>query len=406
MKHIKKSFIGLFATAVMLSFSTFTLPAQQIYAKQDTTSKAKMPVFRWPKPVVSPEIQPDNSVIFRLLAKDAAKVTISGDWMPGFFTQEPMIKGDTGMWTIKTLPLKPELYSYSFFVDGVKVLDPSNVQVKRDGMNNASMLIIPGKESELYSVNDVPHGTLSKVWYDSPTLNLKRRMYVYTPAGYADSNEKYPVFYLLHGGGGDEDAWSTLGRACQIMDNLIAQGKAKPMIVVMTNGNPGQTASPGEGTVAKIQGTAGDMGKGLFEESLVKDVIPYIENHYRALTGKDNRAVAGLSMGGMQTMNLSTRYPEMFSYMGVMSMGIVDATSMGIKPDPDLDAKYDALGKSGYKLYWVGCGKDDFLYGAAKNLVAMLDKHQLKYTYRESTGGHTWVNWRIYLSEFTPLLFR
>jgi enterochelin esterase-like enzyme len=406
MKNINKISVVTIVTLVLMSLTVMPVSAQQIYAKIDTTSKSKMPVFRWPKPVISPEIMADNTVVFRLFAKEAAKVAVSGDWMPGFFASEPMIKGDTGMWSITVGPLKPELYSYSFYVDGVKVLDPSNVQVKRDGMNNANMFIIPGKESELYSVNDVPHGTLSKVWYSSPTLKLTRRMYVYTPAGYNDSNDKYPVFYLLHGGGGDEDAWSTLGRACQIMDNLIAQGKAKPMIVVMTNGNPGQTAAVGEGPVLKIQGNAADMGKGMFEESLVKDVIPYIESHYRALTGKDNRAVSGLSMGGMQTINVTTKYPDMFSYMGVMSMGIVDATSMGIKPDPDQDSKFEALSRSGYKLYWVGCGKDDFLYAAAKNLRAMLDKHQFVYTYRESTGGHTWANWRIYLSEFAPLLFK
>jgi enterochelin esterase family protein len=234
-------------------------------------------------------------------------------------------------------------------------------------------------------------------------------MYIYTPPGYEDGKSKYPVFYLLHGGGGDEDAWSTLGRTCQILDNLIAQGKAKPMIVVMPNGNPGQTCAFTDAAAKPAnapQQTMGDMAKGLFEESLVKDIIPYVEKHYRVLIDKNNRAVAGLSMGGMQTLTLAGKYSDKFSYYGVMSMGLVDRTAMGLPVNSDQDAQFEALKKSGFKLYWVGVGKDDFLYKSAQDLRAALDKHGIKYTYRESTGGHTWANWRIYLSELAPILFR
>jgi len=320
-----------------------------------------------------------------------------------------MVKNDTGLWSITVGPLSPELYSYTFLIDGVRVLDPGNPHVKRDGVRNESMLLIPGMESDLYMVNDVPHGSLTKLWYKSPSLKLDRRMYVYTPAGYESSTEKYPVFYLLHGGGGDEDAWTTLGRTCQIMDNLIAQGKAKPMIVVMPNGNPGQAAAPGEAPVTAVSGAASapfDMGRGLFEESLVKDIIPYIESHYRVLADKDNRALAGLSMGGMQTLNTTGKYPVMFSYIGVMSMGLPDLIRMGLENDPEQDAKFEAVLNSGYKLYWVACGKDDFLYQSVIDLRAKLDQHNFNYTYRESSGGHTWANWRIYLSEFAPMLFK
>jgi enterochelin esterase family protein len=313
------------------------------------------------------------------------------------------------LFSITVGPLKPELYSYTFIIDGVRVLDSNNPLVKRDGTRNESMFIIPGPESDLYLVKEVPHGSLSKVWYNSPTLNLTRRIYIYTPPGYENGKTKYPVFYLLHGGGGDEDAWTTLGRTCQIMDNLIAQGKAKPMIVVMPNGNPGQSAAftdtPAR-TGSAAQTSFADMGRGLFEESLVKDIIPYVEKHYRVLSDKYNRAVAGLSMGGMQTLTLSGKYPDKFGYIGVMSMGLVDRSSMGLPADQDQDARFEALKKSGYKLYWVGIGKDDFLYGSAQSLKAALDKHGFKYTWRESTGGHTWANWRIYLSELAPLLFR
>jgi enterochelin esterase family protein len=190
------------------------------------------------------------------------------------------------------------------------------------------------------------------------------------------------------------------------MDNLIAEGKAKPMIVVMPNGNPGQKAAFTDAPVQKVAQAPYDMGLGLFEESMVKDIIPYVESHYRVIAEKNNRAVSGLSMGGMQTLNLSGKYPSIFGYIGVMSMGLVDRTAMGLKPDPEQDAKFEALKNSGYKLYWVGVGKEDFLYKSVQDLRTALDKHGLIYTYRESTGGHSWTNWRIYLSEFAPQLFR
>lgn len=382
----------------------FSIMAYEVGA-QETTKPAPRPAFRMPVPIQSAEVLPDNSVIFRLPAKNAVSVAVSGDWMPGFGASIPMIKNDTSLWTLTVGPLNPELYSYTFLIDGIRVLDPNNPLVKRDGTRNESILFIPGPESDLYSVKDVPHGSLSKIWYESTSLKLNRRMYVYTPAGYENSTIEYPVFYLLHGGGGDEDAWTTLGRACQIMDNLIATGKSKPMIVVMPNGNPGQAAAFTDAPLKKVVTAPFDMGAGLFEESMVKDIIPYIESHYRVIAGKNNRALAGLSMGGMQTLTLTGKYPEMFGYIGVLSMGLVDRSQMGLKPDPDQDAKFETLKNSGYKLYYVGIGKEDFLFESVEALRSALDKHGLKYTYRESTGGHTWANWRIYLSEFAPQLF-
>ena len=394
-------------TLLLLCFFAFALKAQETTKK--AADKAPARPVRMQPGFKSPEIMPDNTVILRLLSREAASVAVSGDWMPGWGTSVPMVKNDTGLWSLAVGPLSPELYSYTFLIDGVRVLDPNNPQVKRDGSRNESMLLIPGMESDLYLVKDVPHGSLTKLWYESPSLKLNRRMYVYTPAGYENNADKYPVFYLLHGGGGDEDAWTTLGRTCQIMDNLIAQGKSKPMIVVMPNGNPGQAAAPGEAPVVTGNREASepfDMGRGLFEESLVKDIIPYIESHYRVLADKDNRALAGLSMGGMQTLNTTGKYPGMFGYIGVMSMGLPDLKQMGLEPDPEQDAKFEAVRNSGYKLYWVACGKEDFLYKSVIDLRAKLDQHNFNYTYRESTGGHTWANWRIYLSEFAPMLFK
>ena len=359
--------------------------------------------------VVSPELHADNSVTFKIFSPESDKITISGNWMDGWGASEALIKNDTGLWTLTVGPLEPEIYTYSFSSNGIRFLDPANSLVMRDGRRHESMLLVPGKASSLYAVQNVPHGTLSKVWYDSPTLELKRRMYVYTPPGYESGTEKYPVFYLLHGGGGDEDAWSTLGRTCQIMDNLIAQGRAKAMIVVMTNGNPGDAASPGEAPPKKEEDNMEgifNMGSGVFEKSLVNDVIPFVDKQYRTLPGRENKAVSGLSMGGMQTMNLAFDHTDVFDYFGVMSMGLTDPDPSGRIWFQNVDTRIKNLETKGYNLYWIGCGTDDFLYEAAGNLVDKMKENNLEFTYRESSGGHTWSNWRIYLSEFAPLLFK
>jgi enterochelin esterase-like enzyme len=360
--------------------------------------------------VVSPEIHTDNSVTFRIFAPDASKISLSGGWMQGWGTSEPLVRNDTGLWSLTVGPLEPEIYTYSLSVDGVRTMDPANVRIMRDGARHESMLLVPGEASDLYRVQEVPHGTLSKVWYDSPTLGMHRRMYVYTPPGYEAGSDQFPVFYLLHGGGGDEDAWSTLGRTCQIMDNLISQGRARPMIVVMTNGNPGEAAAPGEAPPKKEEegsmGGISQMGSRIFEKSLVSDVIPFVDQHYRTLSGREHRAVGGLSMGGLQTMNLAFDHTGVFDYFGVMSMGITEPDRSGRSWFPDVDERIKNLESTGYKLYWIGCGTDDFLYSAAKNLVAKMEEKNLPITFRESPGGHTWSNWRIYLSEFAPLLFK
>jgi enterochelin esterase-like enzyme len=360
-------------------------------------------------PLKSPEVHEDGKISFRLYAPDADKVELTGNWMPGWGTRVEMIPNDTGLYVMTVDPLPSEMYTYNYYVNGVKTIDPSNPIVVRDGTNIQSMFFAPGEVADLYETQDVPHGVLSKVWYPSPTLEKERRMYVYTPPGYAESSKKYPVFYLLHGAGGDEDAWTTLGRTPYIMDNLIAAGKAEPMIVVMTNGNAWSSAAPGEEPVSADgnQPDFSQMASGGFEKSLVNDVIPFIEKNYRVLADRDHRAIAGLSMGGMHTQNITNWNPDEFAYIGVMSMGIMN--------DPRWNNGYNveehkkqiaALKDSGLKLYWIGCGKDDFLYESVTNLRKFYDELDFEYTYRESTGGHTWTNWRIYLSEFAPLLFK
>lgn len=402
---------------LIVTLVTILISSVSLVGQQPAAAPAARPQMRMPARIVSPEILPDNRVTFRLYAKDVTKVTVSGEWQTGFNATETMVRNDTGLFTLTVGPLKPELYGYTFTVDGVRGIDQANVQVRRDGVNYQSYFIIPGAESDLYfQKNGVPHGNVSKVWYKSSVIGYDRRMYVYTPAGYETGTQKYPVFYLLHGAGGDEDAWTNMGRTAQIMDNLIAQGKAKPMIVVMTNGNANQAGAQNE--VAPVPAPAGEQGMaaytrlaGKFEEHVVKDVVPYIEKNYRTLTGKENRAIAGLSMGGGHTQTITNDNPGFFNYIGVFSMGIMNMgpqqnADAAAKAEQDRMTKYNALNKAGYKLYWIACGKDDFVYQSVINLRGALDKAGLKYTYRESTGGHTWANWRIYLSEFAPMLFK
>tara|TARA_R110000765_G_scaffold70675_1_gene137036 strand:+ start:697 stop:1863 length:1167 start_codon:yes stop_codon:yes gene_type:complete len=367
--------------------------------------------------LVSPELEADNSVVFRIKAPKAENVTLSGNWMPmvpngnqGMIRQTvELTKDDQGVWNTAVGPLAPELYGYTFLVDGVTTLDPSNLKVARDGIfRTESLLYVPGEASDLYWAKTGPKGSVHQIWYDSPNLDLTRRMFVYTPPGYHESTEEYPVLYLLHGGGGDEEAWPTLGAAPTIMDNLINSGEAEPMIVVMTNGNPSQasaiTVTP---KLPNVEPSGNNMASMLFEKSLVNDVIPYIEANFRVKANKDNRALTGLSMGGLQTMNTSFTNPDLFNYIGVMSMGFADLSRFGIEVDHSKRAQQILdLKEANPKLYWIACGKDDFLYESVVTMREALDKQDFEYTYRESTGGHTWTNWRIYLSEFAPMLFK
>lgn len=367
--------------------------------------------------LVSPELNEDRSIMFRIKAPQAESVSLSGNWMPmvpngeqGMTRQTAQLTKDTnGVWSVKLGPLEPELYTYTFNVDGVTTIDPSNLKVARDGIfRTESVLYVPGEASDLYWAKTGPKGSVHQIWYDSPTLELTRRMFVYTPPGYISSNEKYPVLYLLHGGGGDEEAWPTLGVAPVILDNLINSGKAEPMIVVMTNGNPSQasaqTITP---KLPNVDVSGRGMASMLFEKSLVNDVIPYIEANFKVKADKENRALTGLSMGGLQTMNTSFANPDLFNYIGVMSMGFADLSRFGIEVDHSKRAEQIlALKEANPKLYWIACGKDDFLYQSVVTMRDELDKHDFDYIYRESTGGHTWTNWRIYLSEFAPMLFK
>ena len=367
--------------------------------------------------IISPEFTADNAIYFRIKAPQAKSVQLSGNWMQMVPNGDQgmtrkltdLTQGEDGVWSVKVEGLEPEIYGYTFLVDGVSTLDPSNFKIARDGtFRTESLLEVEGGQASLYYPKTGPKGSTHHIWYDSPTLNLTRRMIVYTPPGYEKSTERYPVLYLLHGGGGDEEAWSTLGVAPTILDNLITSGKAESMIVVMTNGNPTQaaafTVSP---KIDVSNSSVGGMANKMFEKSLVNDVIPYVESNFRVKANKENRALTGLSMGGLQTMNTSFDHPELFNYIGVMSMGFADLSRFGIEVDHSKrKEQIQALKKENPALYWIACGEDDFLYESVVTMRKELDSEKFNYVYRESPGGHTWKNWRIYLSEFTPMLFK
>jgi enterochelin esterase family protein len=360
--------------------------------------------------ITSPEINADNSVTFRFMAPDAKEVRISGDWMPmqGYTPgSEKMTKDEKGLWTFTTVPLESDLYSYSFNVDGMRCTDPNNVYLIRDVASVTNVLITGGGKGDLYKVNKVPHGTVSRRWYESPSISMTRRITIYTPPGYETGKQKYPVLYLLHGMGGDEEAWINLGRTSQILDNLIAQGKAKPMIVVMPNGNVVQEGAPGESSLGFLKPSMQlpNTMDGRYEETFM-DIINFVERNYNVITSKSGRAITGLSMGGYHSMHISRYYPDTFDYIGLFSAAIMPNDKVTSKVYENVDAALQQQMKNGYKLYWIGIGKTDFLYKYNTEYRQKLDAMKMPYEYRESEGGHTWTNWRVYLSEFAPKLFK
>lgn len=381
------------------------LAVRSTHAQQALTREAQL---------LSPEIHSDKSVTFRLTAPNASTVTISGGWMSSVGPERPAVsmkKGDDGVWTYTTEGLAPDFYSYSYSVDGLKTIDPNNAHVIRDVANVSNTFLIEGGQADLYKVNDVPHGTVSRRWYNSPGNNKVRRMTVYTPPGYEENKGSYPVLYLLHGLGGDEEAWMGLGRASQILDNLIAQGKAKPMILVMTNGNVFQEAAPGEGAVGLVKPSfmLPQTMDGKFEETF-GEVQTFVDRNYRTKATKANRAVAGLSMGGYHASYISQNYPNTFDYIGLFS------PAMNNKPEDhpaspayqQLTEKLKAQKTNGYNLYWIAVGNKDFpdLLAGITSFRATLDGAGMKYVFLETGGGHTWANWRNYLSDFSQKIFK
>ena len=377
--------------------------------------------------VESPVINPDGTVTFRYQNRKAVRVTLSGDFLPVQHLEFEMngqkigydapgvaeLRENNGVWEYTTpFAVEPEMYTYTFNVDGTQEIDPNNVFVNRDIASLTSVLLVPkaGERSDLYAIHHVPHGTVSKVWYPSATAGFDRRMTVYTPAGYETSKAKYPVLYVLHGIGGDEDAWVTQGRATQILDNLIARGEAKPMIVVFTNGNISQEAAPLENSTGYTRPTMDlpQTMEGTFETAF-PEVVKFIDSHYRTIAKKQSRAICGLSMGGFHTLYITLNNPDMFNYSGMFSAAIgtgSEQTAAHKEVYENVDGKLATYFSKKPAMLWIGIGRTDFLIQSNNEFRAKLDAAGYPYKYMETDGGHIWKNWRIYLSEFVPLLFK
>ena len=358
------------------------------------------------QPVVSPEIQGD-SVTFRFRADYATIVKLSGSWMPNPYGGTiDMFRGPGNVWSVKVPLPSPEIYTYNFVVDGVSVNDPQNILVQRDGTRFLNMLIVPGERTENYT--EANHrGTVSHPWYDSKVLGINRRLTVYTPYGYEQNpKKKYPVLYLLHGAGGDEEAWISMGRTAQILDNLIEKGLAEPMIVVMPNGNANQQAAVtlniptapqqfDRNALQSLPEAERNRAMNSYVVSLCEEIVPFIEKNFRVIAKPEARAIAGLSMGGGHTITASTLYPQMFDYICPLSAA-GSATPEQIA----------TLKKAGVKLYFLACGDEDFLFEGSKNLDKTLTEQGLDHIFYVSGGGHVWANWRLYLNTFAPMLFK
>ncbi|MBS1857204.1 MAG: esterase [Acidobacteria bacterium] len=361
--------------------------------------------------VNSPEVLPDHRVTFRLRAPNAAAVLVNGDWPGGRGLR--MTKDAAGVWSVTTEPLSPEIWSYTFSVDGVTMLDPGNYHAMRDGARYLSPVLIPGEGSALYQTHAVPHGAVSAVWYPSPVLKAERRLLVYTPPGYEGTTARYPTMYLFHGGSADEEAWNLLGVFNVIMDNLIAQGKAKPMIVVLPNAYWNEAAVLDVGaarSVASAPAGGGGQSYEQAEEDIVKGIVPFVEKRFRALTGREDRAIAGLSMGGGIAINVGLKRLDVFASVGQFSSGMfggvggyaaydIDKISPGFLKDSGATNRK-------LKLLYFSCGAEDprmpFQAKAADDLRA----HGVKLTFRSFPGAHEWRVWRSSLADFAPLLFR
>ena len=404
-----------------------------------------------PPQFVSPEVSADRRISFRIYAPRAEAIRLSAGDIPGLGQNTQLTKAENGVWEITVGPIDPGAYRYNFNVDGVATIDPRNAAISESNNNVWSLVVVPG--SDLFDTKEVPHGAVAAVTYKSSALGIFRRMHVYTPPGYESGRGQFPVFYLLHGAGDCDEAWSSVGRAGFILDNLIAAKKAVPMIVVMPAGHiPRSAGSP-----------VGREATDAFVNDFVKDVKPYVETHYRVLKGRANTAIAGLSMGGGQTLQVAIPRLEQFAYVGVYSSGLIGAFpelagrgGRGAAPTPPAAppapatppaaaaapptppapptappapaapagrggpagptaaeweklhaAKLDdpAL-KKGLRLLYFATGKEDFLLSTTRATIDLLKKHGFAPVFVESAGGHTWVNWRNYLSEFAPQIFQ
>jgi enterochelin esterase-like enzyme len=375
--------------------------------------------------VTSPEVRADRRMTFRVYAPSAQKVELRspGD-IPGIggrgVAPPQLTKNGDGVWETTVGPVPAGAYRYVFGVDGVTVVDSRNPLTSQTNTTVYSLAVVPG--SDLFDTKNVPHGAVASIHYNSTALGGIRRAHVYTPPGYETSRDRYPVLYLLHGAGDVDDSWTSVGRAGFILDNLIAGGKAAPMVVVMPAGHVNGAGAALGGTVpaAAAQGMPGiGNGPDPFANDFVTDLMPYVEKNYRVLTERQNRAIAGLSMGGNQTLNIAFAHPQKFAYIGVFSSGIIDGGRRGapgaVDPSAPVGEAWEkqnaaaldnAANKRGLRVFWFSTGKEDFLLTTTRGTVDLFKRHGFTPVFLESEGAHTWLNWRDYLVKFAPQLFQ
>ena len=335
--------------------------------------------------VVSPEVHPDRRVTFRLLAPNARSVAVN---IQG---AHPMLKSNKGLWHATIGPLEPEIYEYDFVVDGLRIVDPANAWLKVWLRASRNVVEVPGDKPMFFEEQQVPHGTVHIHKYASKSLGVTRGLYVYTPPGYeTKQGTKYPVLYLFHGFGDSEDAWTVVGRANLIVDNLLAANKAEPLIIVMPYGHT-PAAPPVMRSLGRYES---------FERDLVEDVIGFVQTNYRVSTDQKDRAVAGLSMGGGQSLTVGLGNLELFGWVGAFSSAIPEGENL-----EKLLAEPEAINDK-LKLLWIGCGKNDFLFERNQKFLERLETDKISHVGHITEGAHEWRLWRIYLSEFVPLLFR
>jgi enterochelin esterase family protein len=355
--------------------------------------------------IASPRVASNGDVTFRIRAPEAAKVTLMSD----FGDETPLVKGSDGIWITTVESLAPDIYYYNFVVDGVRTFDPGNSEAKNGYYASTLMSIVdvPGPEPAFYDVQDVPHGELRNVIYKSRSNGVTRELTVYLPPGYDEQpDRRYPVLYLLHGNANDHHSWHRYGRANEILDNLLAQGAIEPFLVVMPLGYGGAAINGdgvGVGGPARPPGPRGaPAGPDLYEQDLLRDVIPMIDAKYRTLADCRSRAIVGFSMGGGQAARIGLGNLDTFSRVGVMSAGMGGGREA--EPLKSLAANV-ATANQQIDLLWIGCGREDFAFAGASELSRSLEDLKIDHTFHQSDGGHHWRVWRRYLHELAPKLF-
>jgi enterochelin esterase family protein len=405
--------VKLIQALVMPAILCMTLLAQEAPTTTPGTAGGRGQAEK----VRSPEVLADGRVTLRLLAPKATEVLVEGNWGGGH--DLAMTKDASGLWSVTTSPLKPELWAYTFSVDGVRTLDPNNYNVARDGVGFMNTVLVLDDSAKVFQPQQVPHGTMTAIWVPSTLLKTARRAFIYTPPGYEDSTTRYPVLYLLHGSGGDEDAWPTMGIANVIMDNVIAQGKSKPMIVVMPNAYAGELASldlagprknppPGVGAAGGAPAVPPDAN----ENAIVNDLIPFVEKHFRALPGRENRALAGLSMGSGIAASVGLKRLDVFASVGLLSAGLFRSSTDSPGGIAALDKINPAIASDPVgtnkklKLFFFSCGTEDPRLPFMSKASDDLRSRKINTTFKSYPGEHEWKVWRHSLADMAPLLFR